>query len=148
MCTLLLVFLVFFVCVWVFNNFVALIAQCFFFHTSLCMLIKLCNLIQFFKCEIVCESARLFLSFFCLFCSVLSLFLSFFLIFFAFLEWQLCVVYFKQRKTTLNIVNVSYSFTPFSTLAKIYTTTAREPSIHVSHPQQTMVPPPPKVGQD
>ena len=35
-----------------------------------------------------------------------------------------------KNKTTLNIVNVSYSFTQFSTLAKIYTTTAREPSIH------------------
>ena len=35
-----------------------------------------------------------------------------------------------KNKTTLNIVTVSYSFTQFSTLAKIYTTTAREPSIY------------------
>ena len=35
-----------------------------------------------------------------------------------------------KNKTTLNIVNVSYSFTQFSTLAKTYTTTAREPSIY------------------
>ena len=37
-----------------------------------------------------------------------------------------------KNKTTLNIVNVSYSFTQFSTLAKIYTTTAREPSIYLT----------------
>ena len=37
-----------------------------------------------------------------------------------------------KNKTTLNIVNVSYSFTQFSTLAKIYTITAREPSIYVN----------------
>ena len=35
-------------------------------------------------------------------------------------------------KTTLNIVNASYSFTQFSSLAKIYTTTAREPSIYTT----------------
>ena len=35
-----------------------------------------------------------------------------------------------KNKTTLNIVNVSYSFTQFSTLAKNYTITAREPSIY------------------
>ena len=35
-----------------------------------------------------------------------------------------------KNKTTLNIVNVSYSFTQFSTLDKTYTTTAREPSIY------------------
>ena len=32
----------------------------------------------------------------------------------------------------LNSVNASYSFTQFSTLAKIYTITAREPSIYIS----------------
>ena len=36
-----------------------------------------------------------------------------------------------KNKTTINIVTVSYSFTQFSTLAKIHTTTAREPSIYV-----------------
>ena len=36
-----------------------------------------------------------------------------------------------HNKTTLNIVTVSYSFTQFSTLAKIHTTTAREPSIYL-----------------
>ena len=35
-----------------------------------------------------------------------------------------------ENKTTRNIVNASYLFTQFSTLAKTYTTTAREPSIH------------------
>ena len=35
-----------------------------------------------------------------------------------------------ENKTTLNIVNASYLFTQFSTLAKIYTITAREPSIY------------------
>ena len=35
-----------------------------------------------------------------------------------------------KNKTT-NIVTVSYSFTQFSTLAKIHTTTAREPSMYV-----------------
>ena len=36
-----------------------------------------------------------------------------------------------KNKTALNIANVSYSFTQFSTtLAKTYTTTAREPSIY------------------
>ena len=35
-----------------------------------------------------------------------------------------------KNKTTLNLVTASYSFTQFSTLAKINTTTAREPSIH------------------
>ena len=34
------------------------------------------------------------------------------------------------NKTTINIVTASYSFTQFSTLAKIHTTTAREPSIY------------------
>ena len=45
---------------------------------------------------------------------------------------NLCLIAQKslENKTTLNIVNVSYSFTQFSTLAKIYTTTAREPSIY------------------
>ena len=36
-----------------------------------------------------------------------------------------------ENKKTRNIVNASYSFTQFSTLAKIYTTTAREPSIYI-----------------
>ena len=35
-----------------------------------------------------------------------------------------------ENKTTLNIVNASYLFTQFSTLAKIYKITAREPSIY------------------
>ena len=35
-----------------------------------------------------------------------------------------------ENKTTRNIVNASYLFTQFSTLAKTYTTTAREPSIY------------------
>ena len=38
----------------------------------------------------------------------------------------------ERNKTTINIVTVSYSFTQFSTLAKIHTTTAREPSIYVT----------------
>ena len=37
-----------------------------------------------------------------------------------------------ENKTTRNIVNASYLFTQFSTLAKTYTTTAREPSIYTS----------------
>ena len=42
-----------------------------------------------------------------------------------------------ENKTTLNIVNASYLFTQFSTLARIYTITAREPSIYataIGHP--------------
>ena len=34
---------------------------------------------------------------------------------------------------TRNIVNASYLFTQFSTLAKTYTTTAREPSINANN---------------
>ena len=35
-----------------------------------------------------------------------------------------------ENKTTRNIINASYLFTQFSTLAKTYTTTAREPPIY------------------
>ena len=46
----------------------------------------------------------------------------------------------SSNKTTRNIVNASYLFTQFSTLAKIYTTTAREPSIYVTDlPYETSV---------
>ena len=41
---------------------------------------------------------------------------------------QICL----ENKPTRNIVNASYLFTQFSTLAKIYTTTAREPSIYAN----------------
>ena len=37
----------------------------------------------------------------------------------------------EGNANTLNIVNASYLFTQFSTIAKIYTTTAREPSIYI-----------------
>ena len=44
----------------------------------------------------------------------------------------LCVMNKQQGSgnSSLYIVTVSYSFTQFSTLVKIYTTTAREPSIY------------------